>query len=104
VESSGTGTGTGSHDHARRVLESIHRLHRRIVESAQAGGEVQLDAYEATLRAIADNQSAFGTFASVEFIKRAIEAQTQYARDMAELFTETITAEGGEEKPGKDQG
>jgi hypothetical protein len=48
--------------------------------------------YEATLRAIAENQSAFGTFASVDFIKRAIDAQTQYARDMAKLFAATVTA------------
>jgi hypothetical protein len=98
------GSGTGSQDDPGRVIDSIDSLHRRIVESAQAAGEVQLEAYKATLRAIAENQSAFGTFASVDFIKRAIEAQTQYARDMAELFTATMSQQGGERKPGKDQG
>jgi hypothetical protein len=101
VESSGTGT--GSQDDPDPVIDNIDRLHRRIVESAQAGGEVQLDAYAATLRAIAENQSAFGTFASVDFIKRAIEAQTQYTRDMVDLFSATITEEGGEREPGEDQ-
>lgn len=98
-----SGTGAGSQDHASRVLDSIERLHRRIVESAQAGGDVELDAYEATLRAIAENQGAFDTFAPVDFIKRSIEAQTQYARDMADVFTAAITEQGSERTPGKGQ-
>ncbi len=94
-----SGTGAGSEDHTHRILERIQRLHHRIVEAAQAGGDIQLDVYEATLRAIAENQSAFGTFASVDFIKRAIDAQTQYARDMADLFAATVQAQSTEQGP-----
>ena len=73
---------------AEETAERVRELNERIIEASNRGGHVYLDAYERTLKSIADFEERVAGASQVEWISAVANAQANFTREIAEAYTQ----------------
>jgi len=70
------------------TAERVRELNERIIDASNRGGQVYLDAYERTLKSIADFEERVAGASQVEWITTIANAQANLTRELAEAYTQ----------------
>ena len=70
------------------TAERVRELNEQIIEASNKGGQVYLDAYERTLKSIADFEERVAGASQVEWITTIANAQANFTRELAEAYTQ----------------
>jgi hypothetical protein len=73
---------TGFEDAAERVRE----LNDRIITSTKKAGNVTLDAYESTLKTIADYTEKVGAASPIEWVSTVTKTQADFTRELTTAY------------------
>ncbi|MGE5636222.1 MAG: hypothetical protein ACM3UV_04675 [Nocardioidaceae bacterium] len=68
------------------AAERIQELNERILEASKKAGTTYVDAYEKTLKTIADFQERVGEASPVEWVTSLTNAQADLLRNFAEAY------------------
>lgn len=85
-------TKTSSRDHtdaAQETVDRIRELNERIVENARKAGDTYLDVYKRSLQMIVDYQTSVASAAPADWLKRTLETQAAFRREVGELYAST---------------
>jgi hypothetical protein len=69
------------------AAERVRDLNERIIESSRRAGKAYLDAYEGSLKGIADYQQKVADASPVEWFSTLMNAQADFTREMAKAVT-----------------
>ena len=70
------------------TAQRVRELNERIIRASNKGGQVYLDAYERTLKSIADFEERVAGASQVEWITTIANAQANLTRELAEAYTQ----------------
>ncbi len=76
-------------DATRETVDRIRELNEGIVEAARKAGSSYLDAYERTLKTIADYQAKMAEATPIDWVQNVIEAQATFTREIGNLYAST---------------
>jgi hypothetical protein len=65
------------------AADRVRDLNERIIESSRKAGKAYIDAYEASLKSIADYQQKVADATPVEWFSTLMNAQAEFTREMA---------------------
>jgi hypothetical protein len=82
-------TTTASKNQTEAATERIRDLNERILDAGKEAGNAYLDAYEKTLKSIADYQETAAKQSDVEWVSTIVDAQARFTRDLTELYVST---------------
>jgi hypothetical protein len=82
-------TTTASKNQTEAATERIRDLNERILDAGKKAGNAYLDAYEKTLKSIADYQETAAKQSDVEWVSTIVDAQARFTRDLTELYVST---------------
>jgi hypothetical protein len=82
-------TTTTSKNQTEAATERIRDLNERILDAGKKAGNAYLDAYEKTLKSIADYQETAAKQSDVEWVSTIVDAQARFTRDLTELYVST---------------
>ncbi len=74
---------------AEAATERIRDLNEQILERIKSGGESALEAYERTLKTVADYQDKVADTSQVEWISNLAHAQAELTRGVAKVYAST---------------
>ncbi len=75
---------TQTTDQRRADAERLQLLNERLVEAGRQVGNAYLDAYERTVKSLADLQERTARASQIEWFSAATTAQADFAREMAQ--------------------
>jgi hypothetical protein len=78
-----SGNGTSFEEAAERVRD----LNERIIEASRKAGKAYLDAYETSLKGVADYQQKVADATPVEWFSTLMNAQADFTREVAKAVT-----------------
>jgi hypothetical protein len=71
------------------TTEQLRGLSERVLDAGKKAGGVYLDAYEKTMKSIADYQPKVAESTGVEWVSTIADAQARFARDLTQLYVST---------------
>jgi hypothetical protein len=80
---------TTTKNHTDATTERIRDLNEQILDAGKKAGGAYLDAYEKSLRSIADYQASIAKQTDVEWISTVVDAQTRFTRELTKLYVST---------------
>jgi hypothetical protein len=69
------------------AAERVRDLNERIIEASRKAGKAYLDAYEASLKSVADYQQKVADATPVEWFSTLMNAQAEFTREAAKAVT-----------------
>jgi hypothetical protein len=69
------------------TADRVRELNERIVEGTRKAGNAYLDAYEKTLRGVADYEQKVAEASQVEWLETVLTAQANFTREIARAST-----------------
>jgi hypothetical protein len=67
------------------AAERLRELNERIITASKKSGRAYLDAYEANLKAIADQQAKLAGETDVDWVGTLLNAQADFTRELARV-------------------
>jgi hypothetical protein len=82
-------TTTSTKNTTEATTERIRDLNERILDAGKKAGNAYLDAYEKSLKSIADYQGAAAKQTDVEWVSTVVDAQARFTREITDLYVST---------------